>query len=129
MPDEITVLLVDEDRDILDITATFLERADDELQVATYANVTDALEEIESDPDSVDCVISDYTMPEMTGIEFLETVREIDPAMPFFAFTGREREDIEANLDAESFTGYLKKGAGTERYAELAEEIRAAVEE
>lgn len=129
MSDEITVLLVDEDRDILDITATFLERADDDVAVETYANVSDALETIESDPDSVDCVISDYTMPEMTGVDFLERARKIDPEMPFFAFTGRERGDVEAELDTESFSGYVKKGTGTERFDELAAEIRATVEE
>ena len=128
MPDAITVLLVDEDRDILDLTATFLERADDGLQVSTCVNVADAVATIEADPGGVDCVISDYTMPEMTGVEFLETVREIDPEMPFFAFTGREREDVEAELGTESFTGYVKKGTGTERYEELAAEIRNAVE-
>lgn len=129
MSDQITVLLVDEDRDILDITATFLERADDGIQVETYASVLAALDTIESAPDAVDCVISDYTMPEMTGVEFLERARELDPGLPFFAFTGREREDVEAELDSESFTGYVKKGTGTERYEELATEIRDALEE
>ena len=129
MSDEITVFLVDEDRDILDVTATFLERADDDMHVETYAGVVGALDAIESDPDAVDCVISDYTMPEMTGVEFLERAREIDPGLPFFAFTGREREDIEAKLDSESFTGYVKKGTGTERYDELATEIRDALGE
>ncbi|CCQ32379.1 Htr-like protein [Halorhabdus tiamatea SARL4B] len=129
MPDEITVLLVDEDQDILDVTATFLERADDDMHAETYANVVDALDSLASAPEAIDCVISDYTMPEMTGVEFLERARKIDPALPFFAFTGREREDIKAELDDESFTGYVKKGTGTERYEELATEIRDAVEE
>lgn len=127
MSDEITVLLVDEDRDILDITATFLERADDDLAVETHANVADALDRITAEPDAVDCVISDYTMPEMTGVEFLESVRRVDPEMPFFVFTGRERAEVEAELDTESFTGYVKKGTGTERYDELATEIQDAV--
>ncbi|WEL17728.1 MULTISPECIES: response regulator [unclassified Halorhabdus] len=129
MPDEITVFLVDEDRDILDITATFLERADDDLDVRIYQSATEALRTIESDPTVADCVISDYTMPELSGAAFLEAVRGVDSDMPFFVFSGREREDVEAQLDEESFTGYIKKGAGTEQYAQLAAEIRSAVEE
>jgi len=128
MPDEITVFLVDEDPDILEVTATFLERADDEIEVATYTSATEALQEIRSDPDVADCIISDYTMPELSGVDLLQAVREIDPEMPFFVFTGREREDIEAELDAESFTGYVKKGAGTDQYGQLAVEIRDALE-
>jgi len=129
MTDTITVFLVDEDRDILDITSTFLERADDGIDVRTYTSATDALDSIESDPEAVDCIISDYTMPELTGVDFLQAVREVDPSMPFFLFTGREREDIEAQLEAESFTGFIKKGTGTDRYTQLAKEIRTALEE
>jgi len=128
MPDEITVFLVDEDPDILEVTATFLERADDEIEVATYTSATEALQEIRSDPDVADCIISDYTMPELSGVDLLQAVREIDPEMPFFVFSGREREDIEAELEAESFTGYVKKGAGTDQYGQLATEIRDALE-
>jgi len=128
MPDEITVFLVDEDPDILEVTATFLERADDEIEVATYTSATEALQEIRSDPDVADCIISDYTMPELSGVDLLQAVREIDPEMPFFVFSGREREDIEAELEAESFTGYVKKGAGTDQYEQLATEIRDALE-
>lgn len=127
MPETITVLLVDEDEDILDLTATFLEREAPELDVETSRRTTTALETIETDPDALDCVVSDYTMPAMTGVEFLEAVRERDPALPFFFFTGRDREEIEAELGDESIDGYVRKGTDTDRYADLATDIVDAV--
>ncbi|WP_135662416.1 response regulator [Halorhabdus rudnickae] len=128
MSESITVLLVDEDRDILDISATFLEREVERLDVETMTRTAAALEAIEADPAAVDCVVSDYTMPEMTGVEFLEAVRDRDPDLAFFFFTGRDRSAIDAELDAESIDGYVRKGTGTDRYADLATDIVETVE-
>ncbi|WP_181687108.1 response regulator [Halorhabdus salina] len=128
MTETITVLLVDEDQDILDITATFLEREDEALDVLPVTETATALETVQEQPERVDCVISDYSMPEMTGVEFFQSVREVDPDVPFFFFTGRDRQQIEAELGEQSVTGYVQKGTGTERYADLATEIRDAVD-
>lgn len=126
MAETITVLLVDEDTDVLELTRTFLEREDDAIEVTTETSAPDALERLESEP--FDCVVSDYSMPSMSGIEFLQEVRERIPGLPFFFFTGKDREDIRTEADDIEITGHIQKGTGTERYSELAEEIRAAVE-
>lgn len=122
MPETISVLLVDEDTDVLELTETFLERADENLDITTKTSAPAALEHIKNDP--VDAVVSDYSMPEMGGVELFESVRERQPGLPFFFFTGRDRQEI----DATDITGYVQKGTGTERYGELAAEIRDAVE-
>ena len=126
MAGTITVLLVDEDTEVLELTKTFLEREDDTLDVSTVTSAPAALERLGSE--SFDCVVSDYSMPEMTGVEFLEAVRERSPGLPFFFFTGKGSEEIEAVAESADITGYVQKGTGTERYGELAEEIRTAVE-
>lgn len=126
MAGTITVLLVDEDTEVLDLTQTFLEREDHALEVTTVTSAPEALERLETE--SFDCVVSDYSMPEMTGVEFLESVRERSPDLPFFFFTGKDSEEIEAVAQSADITGYVQKGTGTERYGELADEIRTAVE-
>lgn len=122
MTETISVLLVDEDTDVLELTETFLERADEHFDISTETSAPAALERVDSE--SVDAVVSDYSMPEMTGVEFFESVRERRPSLPFFFFTGRDRHEI----DAQEITGYVQKGTGTERYGELAAEIRNAVQ-
>ncbi|MCU4716736.1 response regulator [Halapricum hydrolyticum] len=126
MAETITVLLVDEDTDVLELTKTFLEREDDAIEVTTETSAPDALERLESEP--FDCVVSDYSMPSMSGIEFLQEVRERVPGLPFFFFTGKDREEIKTETDDIEIAGHIQKGTGTERYSELAKEIRAAVE-
>jgi CheY-like chemotaxis protein len=122
----ISVLLVDEDVEVLELTQTFLEREDDALEVTTETGAADALDRLEDG--AFDCVVSDYAMPNMTGVEFLEAVRERQPGLPFFFFTGKDSEEIEAVADTADITGYVQKGTGTERYGELADAIRSAVE-
>ncbi|MFW6018865.1 MAG: response regulator [Halapricum sp.] len=127
MTETITVLLVDEDTDVLELTQTFLEREDDAIEVTTETSAPDALERLDSE--SFDCVVSDYSMPSMSGIEFLRAARERTPGLPFFFFTGKDREDIETEAGDVEVTGHVQKGTGTERYSDLAAEIRTAVEQ
>ncbi|MFB6189437.1 MAG: response regulator [Halapricum sp.] len=126
MAGTITVLLVDEDTEVLELTQTFLEREDAALDVHTETSAPAALDRLESEP--FDCVVSDYSMPSMTGIEFLEAVREESPGLPFFFFTGKDSAEIDAAAGETDVTGYVQKGTGIERYGELASEIKDAVE-
>jgi len=125
MGERIRVLLVDEDPDVLELTETFLEREDEDIEVLTERSGSAALEVLEGE--AVDCVVSDYRMPEMDGLELHEAVTDREP-LPFFLFTASaDRETTEAG-EAAGVTGVVQKGAGTDHYARLAERIRAAVE-
>ncbi|AWB27122.1 response regulator [Halococcoides cellulosivorans] len=124
MSEAISVLLVDEDTDVLELAETFLEQSDD-LSVTAVTSTSAALDHFETEP--VDCVVSDYTMPEMTGTDLLEAIRDRDASMPFFLFTGRDARDIRQELDDESPTGYVRKGEGPDQYTQLADDIRDAV--
>ncbi len=126
MAGTITVLLVDEDLDVLELTQTFLEREDDAIDVTTETSAPDALDRLESE--SFDCVVSDYSMPSMSGIDFLREARDREPGLPFFFFTGKSQEEIETEAGGIEVTGHVQKGTGTDRYTDLAEEIRAAVQ-
>lgn len=121
----IEVLLVDEDTEMLELTETFLEHSAD-LSVTAVTSVTEALELFEEN--HYDCVVSDYSMPGMTGGELLAEIRALDASCPFFLFTGRDERDLREELP-ERPTGFVQKGEGTDQYRRLAEDIRAAVED
>ncbi|ELZ88597.1 response regulator [Haloferax sulfurifontis] len=103
------VLYVDDDEGLLALTKRFLESTDDEIEVVTTDSPRRALALLASE--SFDAVVSDYQMPEMSGLELLSVLREERGSdVPFVIFTGRSREEvaIEAlNLGADS---YLQKG-------------------
>lgn len=81
---DLVLLVVDDESDILDVYedlfATWVGR------LIRVSKAQEAFEVIKSQP--VDVIISDLKMPQMTGIELLEKVRELNKAIPFLLVTG-----------------------------------------
>jgi PAS domain S-box-containing protein len=121
----IRVLQVDDESDFADLTKTFLEREDDRFAVETATDAGEGLQYISDRPP--DCVVSDYNMPGMDGIEFLEAVREECPDLPFILFTGRGSEEVASEAISAGVTDYLQKGSGTSQYTVLANRISNVV--
>jgi len=117
------VLLVDEDRDVLEIVQTFLEQEDD-LEVTSEVDPETALEMALTG--AYDVVVSDYKMPRLDGLELCAALRDRGRSLPFLLFSAREPEDVKAAADDAGVTGFVQKGTGTEQYSVLAEKIRAA---
>jgi len=122
----IRVLIVDDDADVAELTAAYLERTGQAIETTVETEPTDALAHL-SGTEEVDCVVSDYDMPEANGLEFLDDVRAIDPDLPFVLFTGKGSEEIASEAISAGVTDYLQKGTGTEQYEVLANRIENAV--
>jgi PAS domain S-box-containing protein len=122
----ITVLCVDDDPDVVDLAATFLERQEEDFAVVTATSASEGLDRLAEG--GVDCVVSDYDMPGQDGIEFLEAVRGAHGDLPFVLFTGKGSETVASEAISAGATDYLQKGAGTEQYELLANRVRNAVE-
>lgn len=121
----ITVLVVDNEPDFADLAAAMLERERDSLTVETATSGDEALETLADE--SISCIVSDYEMPGMTGLELLEEVRDRDPDLPFILFTGKGSEEIASEAIAAGVTQYLQKKPGRDRYTLLANQITNAV--
>jgi len=117
----IRILHVEDNPDIADLTATFLVRADDRFDITTATSVAEGLDQL--DQSVFDCIVSDHNMPGKNGIEFLQTVREEYPDLPFILFTGKGSEEIASDAISAGVSDYLQKGAGTDRYSLLANRI------
>jgi PAS domain S-box-containing protein len=124
--DEITVLHVDDEPDFADLAAEYLEREDDRISVLTATSVQDGLA-ILAEAD-VDCIISDYDMPDTNGIEFLESIRDNRPDLPFILYTGKGSEEVASEAISAGVTDYLQKETGADQYALLANRVVNAVE-
>ena len=125
--DPVSVLHVDDEPNFADMAATFLERADERLAVTTATDTGEALDHLAEH--DVDCVVSDYEMPGTDGIEFLETVRDRYPDLPFILYTGKGSEEIASDAVSAGVTDYLQKETGTGQYAVLANRITNAVQQ
>jgi len=123
--DPIRVLHVDDDRAFGELTARSLEREDDRLEVTSVTGVEAGLAAFDSE--AVDCVVSDYEMPERDGLQFLEAVRARDEEVPFVLFTGEGNERVAGEAVSSGATDYLQKGTGGDQYAVLANRVTNAV--
>ncbi|WP_075936409.1 PAS domain-containing protein [Halosegnis longus] len=126
MTDRIDVLHVDDDPSILDLTTAYLDRELDAVDVASVTDPETALDRLAEE--TFDCVISDYDMPEMTGLDFFERLRADDSAIPFILYTGKGSEEIASQALNAGVTGYFQKG-GPEQLRRLANRVEQAVED
>lgn len=126
-PGRKTVVAVDDEPGYADLIAEFVERWSAEIEVVPVDSGSACLSALAAR--DVDCVVSDYDMTEMDGLDLLEAVRERDPALPFVLFTGRGSEEVASEAISAGVTDYLQKGMGTEQYALLANRIEHAIEE
>jgi len=88
----IRVLLVDDDVELLDITRILLEQKDPDLEIVVSTSVKDALAKLEKEEFNV--IISDYLMPDSSGLEMLEAIRAAGNNTAFAIWTGHSSEDI-----------------------------------
>ncbi|WP_292370460.1 response regulator [Methanoregula sp. UBA64] len=112
-----SVLFVDDEPDLLDITKLFLE-ASGKFHVDTCGSAADAL----ALPGlaAYDAVITDFQMPVMNGIEFLKEIRQKFGDLPVLIFTGHSREDIVIEALNSGADFYVQKGGDPEaQYTEL----------
>ena len=115
------VLHVDGDRARVRLSETLLDEHIDDVEVHTDTDPRQALERF--DDLDLDCIVSDFDMGSMDGLEFLESVRERRPDLPFVLFTGKGSEDIASEAISAGVSEYLQKGGGPEKYALLANRI------
>jgi PAS domain S-box-containing protein len=126
MSSPIRVLHVDDNPDFLETSATVLERTASDLEVVTATSPDAGLDVLERE--AIDCIVSDYRMPETDGLAFLDAVRESYPDVPFVLFTGCGSERIASRAISAGITDYLRKG-GEGTYDRLVDQIRRAVTE
>lgn len=95
MEKTINVMLVEDDPNVRRIIKLILERLN--TCVKEYEGPIQALEVFCEDPDSVDLVISDLLMPDLSGLELLNKMRSIRPCLTVALTSGAPVKDLPAN--------------------------------
>ena len=81
-----TILFVDDEISITQMVKRMFERLGYKVQTATTPQ--DALDRFALNPDHFDLVITDMTMPQMTGVKLSEKLMDIRPDIPIIICTG-----------------------------------------
>lgn len=102
-----TILFVDDE----DINLFVLSRRfEDDFDVLTSSSALEAIELIKEKDGKIDALISDVKMPEMTGLEMIEKVRDILQETPCFLLTGYDNHDsIERAIEEKKIVKIFKK--------------------
>jgi PAS domain S-box-containing protein len=100
---------------------TFLEDADPDIKVESYIDPIELLNALD---DSVDCVVSDYIMSRMDGMELCMKVKE-RVSVPFILYTGRGSEVVAEAAFKRGVDDYVRKESDPSHYQLLAKRIRS----
>lgn len=115
------VLVVDDDADLARVFGRILTEAG--FDTTTSAGAHEAIQAL--DANDYDCVVSDITMPGMSGIQLLKQVRENDGDLPVVLITGDP--DVESAIEAVDYGAYKYLTKPVEP-SELVQTVRQAVQ-
>ncbi|WP_338737758.1 GAF domain-containing protein [Haloplanus salilacus] len=76
--------------------------------VSVFGTAADALDALDTTP--VDCVVTEYDLPDGTGIELLDAVRDQTPDAACMLFTDASLETVDTEAFGDTVAEYLPKG-------------------
>jgi two-component system NarL family response regulator len=118
---KIRLVIVDDDAGLLSTVRGVLEEQPDLLVTGAYASASDAMRG--TDWMQVDVLLTDLSMPEMSGVDLIGAATQMNPSLRALAFTIHgNRASLFAALRAGA-CGYIVKGTSA---VELCEAIRQA---
>lgn len=101
------LLLVDDEEMIVKMEKQILERLG--YHVTTRTGSIEGLEAFKANPDAFDLILSDMTMPNMTGVQFANEIKKIRPKIPVIIYTGFSDRVNEGTIKALGIQGYVMK--------------------
>lgn len=116
-----TILLVDDEAAIVKTEQQMLERLG--YQVTTRTRSAGALEAFKANPASFDLVLTDMTMPNMTGDQLAKEVISIKPGMPVIICTGFSDGIDKEKAEAFGVKGFLMKPVAKSDMAKMVRKV------
>jgi len=101
------ILLIDDEDMLVDMGKAMLERLGYEVTVRTSS--LEALSTFQNQPDQFDVVITDQTMPGMTGMDLAKRMLQIRPDIPIILCTGYSNLINDAQAKSYGIKGFAMK--------------------
>ena len=101
------ILLVDDEEILIEMGQPLLERLG--YEVTAHTSSLDALATFQRDPHRFDAVITDQTMPGMTGLDLARRLLQIRPELPIILCTGYSNLVDETTAKAWGIKGFAMK--------------------
>lgn len=125
MPTPLTVLVVDDHAHAREVISRLLEA--EGYGVVIASNGAEAIQTLERNA-NIGAVVTDVSMPDMTGVELTYYVRDHYPALPIAIVSG-DIGELERSVIARAGVPFLKKPVHAEAlYAAIREAIHSQAE-
>lgn len=125
MPSPITVLVVDDHAHAREVISRLLEAGGYVVVIA--ANGAEAIQMLEHN-ENIGAIVTDVSMPDMTGVELTYYVRDHYPTLPIAIVSG-DIGELERSVIARAGVPFLKKPVHAEAlYAAIREAIHSQTE-
>lgn len=101
------ILLIEDDSEDRFLIKDLLEQSELQVEIEEAASSSEGLEKLKSN--SYDCVVIDYIIPGVTGMDVLKISRDAGVKTPFIFLTGYGDDDLAAELIHRGACDYLGK--------------------
>jgi len=116
-----SILFVDDEKSIITLGEKTLERLGYEVEATSNPQM--AIEKIHTNPQKYNLIITDMTMPQMTGVQLAEKVKEIRPDIPIIICTGYSSLINEKKAKELNINGFLMKPVSWSKLEKMINEI------
>jgi CheY-like chemotaxis protein len=115
------VLLVDDQPEVLEIEQHMLDRLG--YQVTVRSSSLEAMELFHAKPDEFDVVITDMTMPNMTGDKLAGKITKIRSDIPVILCTGFSERMSQGNALSSGFSEFIMKPVALEKLSKTLRKV------
>ena len=124
---KLNILLVDADPEVSEYIALRIRHESSKFSIAIVDGGIECLEYLRIN--RVDCILSDYQMPGMTGMELLHTLRACGNDTPFIFITAQGSEEVAREAFKNGAHDYFTKDRGFAHFARITNSIEQAVKQ
>ncbi len=119
-----TIMFVDDEVTIVNLNKKLLERLG--YKVAGFTSAEEALSVFKWSKESYDLIVTDKTMPKMTGLELVQKIKKICSKIPVILCTGYKDKDDEKKAQEACINTIIMKPVNKQ---EIAETIRKVLDQ
>ena len=101
------VLYVDDDPTMLIMVERILERSG--YRVSTCPSALEAIAAVRAQPEAYDCVVTDYNMPDFSGLDFARELARLRPRLPVIISSGYVTPELRDEARLAGVRGLLEK--------------------
>jgi len=121
----LSLLIVDDEPEVSDLIARGIRMESQRFKIITAESGQECLEYLNSN--DVDCILSDYQMPEMTGMELLKAIRSQGNDVPFIFMTAQGSEEVASEAFKNGACDYFTKDVGFAHFARVINTVEQSV--